>query len=336
MRLATGPVPRVGLVLSLLFASALAERAAAQTAPQDYPARTVTVVAPSAPGGMYSLFARLIATKLEQKLGKTFIVENRPGASSTVGITSVVRAPSDGHTLIVVNNTGLAVNPALRRDLAYDSVKDIAPIALIVHIPEVLVVNSAVPVTSISDLVALAKSKPGGLTYGSAGPGTAQHLGAVVLQNVLGIQMTHVPYKGMSPAINDVAAGHIPLMFSPVPFAIPLSQAGKLRMIAVTTPQRVPAIPDVPTLREAGVTAFGAVSWFMLAAHGNTPKPIVDLLHREMKAITADPQVRDEFSKLGLLPIAASPDPDALREMVKSEIARWAEVVSKAGLAPKP
>ena len=306
---------------------------AAPAAAQDYPSRAVTVVAPSAPGGMYSLFARLIATRLEVKFGKSFIVENRPGASSIVGITLVVRAPADGHTLVVVNNTGMAVNPALHRSLSYDPLNDLVPIALIVRIPEVLVVHAALPVRSLPELVAYAKAAPGGLNFASAGPGTQQHLGGVLLQSVLGISMTHVPYKGMSPAINDVAAGHVPLMFSPVPFAIPLAQAGKLRMIGVTTAERVPAIPEVPPLATLGAKSFDAVSWFMLAAPAKTPQPIVDRLHAEVRLIAEDPEVRGEFSRLGLVPLSASPPQSELKAFVQSEMARWAEIVKKAGLA---
>ena len=179
---------------------------------QDYPNRAVTIVAPAAPGGLYSLFARLIGSKLEQRLGKPFIVENRPGASSSVGAMSVIRAPHDGYTLMVGNTSGFATNVSLNKNLPYDPVKDFAPIALIARIPEVLVVNAALPVHSLADLAKLAKATPGGLTYGSAGAGTAQHLSGVLLASVLGVELTHVPYKGMQPAISDVAGGHIPLI----------------------------------------------------------------------------------------------------------------------------
>jgi tripartite-type tricarboxylate transporter receptor subunit TctC len=306
---------------------------AVAAAAQDYPTRTVTIVAPSAPGGMYSLFARLIATKLEQRFSKSFIVENRPGAASVVGITSVVRAPADGHTLVVVNSTGMAVNPALHKSLSYEPLNDLVPIALIVQIPEVLVVHAALPVQTFAELAPYARQAPGGLSFGSAGPGTQQHLGGVLLQSLLGVSMTHVPYKGMSPAINDVAAGHIPLMFSPVPFAIPLAQGGKLRMLGVTTTERVPAIPEVPTLAEVGVKGFDAVSWFMLAAPAKTPPAIVERLHAEIRAITEDAEVRGEFVRLGLLPLRASPPPAELKSFVRDEIVRWGEIVKKAGLA---
>jgi tripartite-type tricarboxylate transporter receptor subunit TctC len=299
---------------------------------EDYPTHTVTIVAPAAPGGLYSLFARLIGNKLEQRFGKPFIVENKPGASSIVGSLAVIRAPHDGHTLMVANNTGLAVNVTLRKNLPYDPAKDFVPIALIVRIPEVLVVNAALPVYSLADLAKLARATPGGLTYASAGAGTSQHLSGVLLASVLDVKLTHVPYKGMSPAINDVAGGHIPFMFSPIPFALPLAQAGKLRMLGVTTVERIEVIPDVLPLKEIGLKEFDAVSWFMLVAPAGTPDCIVDRLHREVGSITGDPEVRQEFIRLGLLPVA-SPPPDALKRFVAAEIERWGDIVRKAGLA---
>jgi tripartite-type tricarboxylate transporter receptor subunit TctC len=299
---------------------------------QDYPTRPVTIVAPAAPGGLYSLFARLIGSKLEQRLGKSFVVENRPGASSIVGAMAVIRAPHDGYTLLVANSTGLAANVTIQKSLPYDPIKDFAPISLIVRIPEVLVVNAALPVHSLADLAALAKATPGGLSYGSAGPGTTQHLSATALADVLGVPLTHVPYKGMSPAINDVAGGHIAFMFSPIPFAIPLAQGGKLRMLGITTRERIEAIPDVAPLPEVGGKDFNAVSWFMLVAPAGTPPGIVDKLHREVRAIIAEPDVRQEFVRLGLLPVQ-SPPPGELRQFVQSEIVRWGDIVRKAGLA---
>jgi tripartite-type tricarboxylate transporter receptor subunit TctC len=310
--------------------------AASSVGAQDYPSRNVTVVAPSAPGGLYSLFARLVAIRLEQRYGKSFIVENRPGASSIVGITSVVRAAPDGYTLVVVNSTGMAVNPAMHKNLSYDPVRDLAPIALIVRIPQVLTVNAGLPVRSLAELAALAKSTPDGLTYATPGPGTAGHLDSVSLQGVLGLKFTHVPYKGMQPAINDVAGGHIPFMFSPIPFAIPLSQAGRLRNIAVTTEERVPALPEVPTMVELGFKDWRTASWFMLAAPARTPQPIIEQLNRDLRVITEDAAVREEFVRLGLLPLSSFPPASELKPFVQSEMVRWAEIVKRAGLAATP
>jgi tripartite-type tricarboxylate transporter receptor subunit TctC len=318
---------------SILFAAALVALAApADGRAQDYPNRAVTIVAPAAPGGLYSLFARLIGSKLEQRLGKPFIIENRPGASSIVGAMSVIRAPHDGYTLMVGNTSGLATNVSLNKSLPYDPVKDFAPVALVARVPEVLVVNAALPVQTFADLAKLAKSTPGGLSYGSAGAGTSQHLSGVVLASVLNVPLTHVPYKGMQPAISDVAGGHIPFMFSPIPFALPLAQAGKLRMLGVTTAERIEAIPEVAPLTEIGLREFDAVSWFMLVAPAGTPPDIVDKLYREVRAVIGDSQVREEFTRLGLLPVQ-SPPPDELRRFVAAEITRWGDIVTKAGMA---
>lgn len=315
-----------GLLLAALLA------AATPAAAQDYPSRPVTIVAPAAPGGLYSLFARLIGAKLEQRFGKPFVIENRPGASSIVGVQSVIRAPHDGHTLIVMNNTGMAVNVSMVKGLPYDPRKDLVPVALIALIPEVLVVNAALPVRSLDDLGKLARQTPGGLSYGSPGAGTGPHLSGVLLGSALGVPVTHVPYKGMSPAINDVAGGHIAFMFSPIPPAAPLAAAGKIRMLGVTSREPIEAIPDVPPLSQAGVKAFDAVSWFMLVAPAGTPGEIVERLHREALAAIGDAEMRTELTRLGLVPVR-SPPPAELRRFIDDEIARWGDMVKKAGLA---
>jgi tripartite-type tricarboxylate transporter receptor subunit TctC len=299
---------------------------------QQYPERAVTIVAPAAPGGLYSIFARLIAARLERNLGKPFIVENRPGASSIVGVLSVIRSAPNGYTLLVANSTGMATNVTLHKNLPYDPSADLAPIALIARIPEVLAVNAALPVQSIADLVKLARSTRGGLSFGSAGSGTSQHLDGELFKAKLGIEMTHIPYKGMQPALNDLVGGHIQLLFSPIPIAAPMLQAGKIRSLGVTTAQRVEALPDVPTLAELGVKDFDAASWFMLVAPAKTPGEIVERLHAELRALTGDAEVRREFNRLGLMSVS-SPPPEELKRFVQSEIARWGEVVRKAGLA---
>jgi tripartite-type tricarboxylate transporter receptor subunit TctC len=194
------------------------------------------------------------------------------------------------------------------------------------------VVNAALPIHSIADIATYAKSTPQGLSYASAGAGTGQHLSGFQLASVLGIPMTHIPYKGMSPAINDVAGGHIPLMFSPIPFALPLAQAGKLRMLGITTAERVEIIPDVAPLTEIGVKDFSATTWWMLVAAAGTQKEIVDTLHREVRAIVTDPAVRQELLRLGILPVH-SPPPEELKRFVQAEIVRVGDIVKKAGLA---
>jgi len=299
---------------------------------QGYPERTVTIVAPAAPGGLYSIFARLISARLEQRLGKPFIVENRPGASSIVGALSVIRSAPNGYTLMIANSTGMATNVTLHKNLPYDPLNDLTPVALIARIPDMLVVNAALPVHSVADLIKLAKATKGGLSFGSAGPGTSQHLSGEMLKARLGIELTHVPYKGMAPAINDLVGGHIQILFSNIPVATPMLKAGKIRALGVTTAQRIEAAPDVPPLSEFGVKDFDATSWFMLVAPAKTPRDIVDRLYAELRDLTGDPEVRKEYIKLGLM-LVASPPPDELRKFIQAEILRQGDLLKRAGLA---
>ncbi|HEY4918550.1 MAG TPA: tripartite tricarboxylate transporter substrate-binding protein, partial [Xanthobacteraceae bacterium] len=278
------------MALALTLSLAALDRPAA--AQPDYPSRIVTIVAPSAPGGLYSLFARILGHALEQRLGQTFVVENRPGAASVVGAAAVAHAAADGYTLMTASGTTLAVNVTLRRHLPYDPRTDFVPIALIARVPEVLVVNPALPVHSLADLKALARTQP--LTFASAGPGTAQHIEGEMLRQALGLDMTHVPYKGALPALNDVVGGHVTMMFTPVANALSMIQAGKVRAIGLAARDRVEALPDVAPLADIGVPGFEARGWFMLVAPAATPAPIVARLHAETAAILADPKLREQ------------------------------------------
>jgi tripartite-type tricarboxylate transporter receptor subunit TctC len=299
---------------------------------QDYPTRTVTIVAPSAPGGMYSILARLIGGKLERLYGKSFVVENRPGASSVTGAVAVTRAPPDGYTLMVATSSTLATNVTLHKNLPYDPLTDFVPITLIALSPEVLLVNASLPVRSIADLVKLARTTPG-LSFGSAGPGTAQHLNGELLKAALGVELHHIPYKGIQPALNDLAGGHIALMSAPIPVALPLVQGARVRMLGVTTKERLEAIPDVPPLAEIGVPGYNAPSWFMLVAPARTPRAIIEKLHLDLRAVLDEADVREEFiMRQGLIPVR-SPPPDELKRFVATEIVRFGDIVRKTGLA---
>ncbi|HEY7661629.1 MAG TPA: tripartite tricarboxylate transporter substrate binding protein [Xanthobacteraceae bacterium] len=298
----------------------------------DYPSRTVTIVAPSAPGGMYSILARLIGGKLEQRYGRSFVVENRPGATSVTGAVAVARAAPDGYTLMVATSSTMATNVAMHTHLPYDPLTDFIPLVLIALSPEVLLVSASLPVHSIEELSALARATPGGLTFGSAGPGTAQHLNGEMLKAALNIELHHVPYKGIQPALNDLAGGHIGMMTAPIPVALPLVQSGRARMLGVTTKERVGAIADVPSLAEVGVPGYNAPSWFMLVAPAKTPRAIVDKLNADLRAVLAEPDVREEFiQRQGLIPASAL-SPDELRDFVRSEIVRLGDIVRRAGL----
>jgi tripartite-type tricarboxylate transporter receptor subunit TctC len=313
------------LAAALLLAPALA-------AAQDYPNRPITFVVPYTPGGVTDMFARLLGQKLEQRLGKPFVIENRPGASAVTATTAVARAAPDGYTIMMASSTPMALNVSVRKSLPYDPTKDLTPLALIARVPFVLVVNPALPVHSVADLVRLATEKPGTLSYGTPGPGTFHHLNAEMFKSAFGLDLVHVPYKGTLPALNDVIGGHIAMMFADVPPAAPLIQAGKLRALGVTTTERVPAVADLPALAEVGIPGHNAASWHMVATTGGVPKEIVERLAAELRAIMADPAVQEALIRDGAIP-QVSPPPDELKRFVASEILRWGKVVQQAGIA---
>ncbi len=323
------PVLFSTLLLSALLLSAFLATPLA-SAPDTYPSRLVTIVAPSAPGGLYSLFARILAAKLEPRLGQTFVVENRPGAASVVGAQAVARATPNGYTLMVASGATMAVNVTLHKALPYDPVADFVPIALIARVPEVLVVDPTLPIRSLADLAAYAKTHA--VTFGSAGPGTAQHLEGEMLKRALDVEMTHVPYKGALPALNDVMGGHVTMMFSPVANALSVIAAGKVRAIGLAARDRVEALPDVPPLAAIGAEGFDAAGWFMLVAPAATPKPIVDRLHAELRDIVADPTLHQQFVHQGLIPVT-TPSPDELKTYVRDQIAYWRDTLNRIGLA---
>jgi tripartite-type tricarboxylate transporter receptor subunit TctC len=315
-----------------VVAAAITCMAVGTTLASDYPTRPVTFVVPYAPGGATDLFARLLGQKLEQRLGKPFVVENKPGASATIAASAVARSAPDGYTLMMASSTPMALNVTVRKSLPYDPTVDLAPIALVARVPFVLVVNPSLPVQSVADLIKLAKEKPGQLSYATPGPGTFHHLNAEMFKTLFGLDLVNVPYKGTLPGLNDVIGGHVAMMFSDVPPALPLIAAGKLRALGVTTLQRVASAPDIPPLAEVGVPGYDASSWHMVATQGSVPKPIIDKLHATLTAIMSDPDVVQALIRDGTIP-QVSPPPDELKQFVKSEIVRWGEVVRKAGIA---
>jgi putative tricarboxylic transport membrane protein len=316
------------LALLAVCVIASAQPAAAQT----YPSRPVTIVAPYAAGGGADLIARLMAQKLGERLGQSFVVENRLGAGGVIAASSVAKAAPDGYTLLVAASTQLAIQVTLHKQLPYDPAADFMPVALVASVPFVLIVNPSLPVHSVSELIALARQKPGQLTFGSSGVGGPPHLFTELLKTMTGIEMTHIPYKGTAQAMTDVIAGHVPIIFSDLAPAIPQLKAGKLRALGISSAVRFAGMPEIPPLAEAGVPGFDAVSWLALVAPAATPPEVIDKLHAGMKQIMAEPAVQQRFVELGNIPLA-SPPPDELRRYVKSEIVRWGKVVTQAGLA---
>jgi tripartite-type tricarboxylate transporter receptor subunit TctC len=298
----------------------------------DYPARAVTVISPYAAGGGIDLLARLLASRLEQRLGRPFVVENKAGAATAIAATSVAHAPPDGYTLLLATSTTMAINVSMAKQLAYDPARELAPIALVTHSPFVLVVNTELPVRSVAELIAYAKAHPGELNYGSAGIGSFHHLSAEMLSRLAGIKMTHIPYKATPPALNDVVAGRVHLMFGDVTSTLPLVAGGKLRALGVSTAQRVASAPDIAPLAEAGIPGFNSSSWQMMVAPAKTPQPIVALLNRTLREVLEEPAIRAELGRRGLIPVATDP-PEKLQQFVKDQIVRWGELVRQAGAA---
>jgi len=318
------PPKRCALVIAGLLA--LLTPAAAD----DYPSRPITLVVPYTPGGSTDILARLAAQKLEERLKKQVIVENKPGAGTVIGSAQVARSAPDGYTLLMATPTPMAINVTLHKELPYDPATDLVPLVMVAGAPFVLVVRNDLPVKSAKELIDLARTKE--LTYGSGGPGAPHHLYAELLSSMTGIKMTHVPYKGTLPALNDVIAGHIDLMFSDIPPLIGVAAQGKVRPLAVSTKQRVAAFPDLPPLNEAGVPGFDVSGWFMIVAPAKTPKPIIDRLHDELTAIMATPEVKAQIAKLSLIELA-TPSVAEMQAYVKAEIDRWGGIVRKAGIA---
>jgi tripartite-type tricarboxylate transporter receptor subunit TctC len=297
---------------------------------QDYPARNVTFVVPTGAGAGTDLLARILAPKLSDRLGKSFVVENRPGGGTIVAARAVLGAPHDGYTLLMGTSTPLAINATLHKKLPYDPAKDFMPLALIATVPFVLIVNNDLPVRTVEEFIKYAKERPGQLSYPSTGPGTPFHLYAELFSSMTGIKMVHVPYRAAVAGLADLMGGRLQVMFGDFASGLPLIREGKVRALGVTTKTRVSFAPDIAPIAELGVPGFEAAAWQMVVAPANTPKPIVDKLHNELKAVMAMPETRQQIDKIGLVPVDTGSVPE-LQAYVKSEIVRWGDVVRKAG-----
>ena len=318
---------RVALGGILIALTMLAARAAVA---EDYPTRTVTIMVPFTPGGGTDLIARAVGQKLEQRLGKTFVIDNRPGAGTTIAAGMTAKADPDGYTLMQATSGTMSMNPTIFKKLPYTPDKDLVPVALIAGVPFVLVVNPNLPVHSVADLVKLAKEKH--LTYGSGGVGAFHHLNAELLSSMLGIKMTHVPNKGSVPAMTDLISGNIDVLFVDIGPSIQLIRAGKARALGITSAEPAAAAPEIPPLAKVGVPGFDTTAWQMLVAPGETPRPILEKLNTEVNAIVHTDEITKQFVALGLVPIGKGSLPE-LDAFVKSETARWAPVIRNAGLA---
>jgi len=298
----------------------------------DYPSRPVTLIAPWPPGGAVDTLCRIFAAKLTDRLGKSIIVENRPGAGSVLGVAAAARAAPDGYTIAMGGSASLATTVTIYKQLPYDPTKDFVPLALIARIPFVLVVNPSLPVNSVTDLIKLAKQEPRRLSYASGGPGSPHHLFTELFKSMTGIEMLHVPYKGSAPALNDVVAGQVPLMLGDVVASLPLVSGAKVRALGVSSTTRIPSAPEIPTIAESGVPGYEGVGWVMIVAPAHTPGRVVDRLYAELKSIAALPEIQKQMIELGTIPVD-SPPPDVQQRFIESEIVRWSKVVKLAGIA---
>ena len=299
---------------------------------QQYPARALRFVVPFAPGGANDVVARIVGQKLSEALGQPVVVDNRGGAGGTLGADIVAKAPPDGHTLLVAS-MGLAVNAVLYPKLPYDTLKDLAPVTLLGEQPNIVVVHPSLPVKSIGELIALAKAKPGQLSYGTGGIGSTSHLVTVLFLLAAKIDVLHVPYKGLGPAIVDLLGGQVQLAVSNVSTALPHVKSGRLRLLAVTTAKRFGMFPDTPTVSEAGVAGAESSGWYGMLVTAGTPQPIIAKLHAETTKILNSAALKEQFGAQGLE--ATPTPPNQFRDLLKSDIAKWGRVIKASGAKPE-
>lgn len=296
---------------------------------QTYPSKPVRLIVPYSAGGGADTTARLIAPKLQEALGQTIVVENKPGAGGMIGDEIVAKAAPDGHTLLI-GAFAHAVNPALFPKMTFRTPEDFAPVSLLVTVPELMVITPSHPAKNVVELVALAKAEPGKLSYASSGNGSAQHLAAELFKMRTGTDIQHVPYKGGALAVADVAAGHVPFYFGNMSAALPQARGGRVRPLAVTSAARSPAAPDVPTLAEAGVPNCEISEWNALIAPAGTPPAVIARLHTEIAKIMRQEEMKAKFADLGADAIGSTPD--ELAAFLRAEMTKWAEVVKAANI----
>lgn len=307
------------ILLALLLSS--------QALGQEYPARPLKWIVPVPPGGPADLLARAVGGKVSLALGQPVVVENRPGADGNLGIESAAKSPPDGYTLVIVPAGNAVVNPHVFPNLPYDIFRDLAPVSLLATVENVLVVPPAVNARSVDELIALARSNPGKLTFASPGVGSLPHVAGEVFKSSARVDMLHVPYKGMAPAMNDLLGGQISFMILSLPSALRNVQAGKLRALGIASPKRTAVLPDLPTIAEQGFPGFEAISWYALMAPARTPAPVVDRLAQESARALQAPDVRERLRGLGADPVGGTPG--ELAERIKREYGYWGEFVRK-------
>jgi tripartite-type tricarboxylate transporter receptor subunit TctC len=314
---------RLALLLPLLFASAVHAQA--------WPAKPVRIIVPFAPGGPADVLARVIGQELSDTLGQPFVIENKVGAAGNIGVEQIAKAAPDGYTLGIVPVGNIAVNPSLFPTLPYKA-SELAPVAMLATVENVLAVNAEVPAQSLKELLALAKQKPGALSFASPGAGSQAHLAGELMALEADLKLIHVPYKGIGPAINDLVGGQVTMMFGAMSAVLPHVKSGKLRALGVASLKRSAAMPELPTIAEQGLPKFEAVSWYALMAPAGTPAAVVDRLNAESARSLAKPAIKEKFAAQGLEP--GSGKPQDLAATIRTETARWSEVIRKQNIKP--
>ena len=319
----------VRILRGLLLLAAIAPGLAAGQAPDAWPGKPVRLILPFPPGGGTDILGRLISERLSANLGQPVVTENRGGAGGNVGAEAAARSAPDGYTIVLVAPS-LAISPNLYSKLNYDPVKDFAPVSLVATVPNVMITHPSVQANTLAEFIKLAKTKPGGMNFGSGGSGTSNHLAGELFNIVAGVKLVHIPYKGVNLAMQDVLSGQIHLVVIGVPAAAPHIKAGKLRALALVAPQRSAALPDVPTVAEAGLRDFEVTTWYGILAPAGTPRPVVARLNAELVRIMHSPEVKDRLAAMATDPVTSTPEEFA--DYIKREIAKWGDVVRKAGL----
>ena len=316
-------------ITAALFALAFACVGSAQAEPA-YPGKPVKIIVPFPPGGSTDIVARAIGERLQAALGQPFVVDNKAGASGNIGMGEAVRSPADGYTLVLGAPQTLTINPQIFANLPFDPQKDLAPIAVIASVPNVLVVTNKLPVKTPQELLAYAKANPGKLNYGSSSIGGTPHLSAEMFKAMTDTSIVHVPYKGSAPAVQDLVGGQIEMMFDNLPAALPQIRAGNLRALAVTTLKRSPSAPELPTLDESGLKGFDSQGWFALLAPVGTPAAILEKINAEVNKALATPEFRERLQAVGAEPVGGTIDD--FKQRIRQETERWAKVIKFANI----
>ena len=317
--------------IAILVATLCCLCACPTSAQQDYPTKTVRIIVPFAPGGSTDIFARYIADKLAPALAQPVVVENRAGAGGNIGAEFVAHAVPDGYTLLMATTGVMSINNALYPSMTYDAAKDFEPVIFVASITNVLVVPPELPANSVRELIALAKDKPGALSFGSSGAGSSTHLSSELFKSMAGIDVLHIPYKGSSQALTDLITGRISMVIDNMPSAISFIKAGRLRALGVTGGKRSSALPDVPTIAEAGLPGYESLSWSGIAVPTGTPASVIARLNREIATILTQPDIRDKFAQAGADPIGGTPQ--QFSDHIRGERDKWSKLVRDRGIS---